>query len=245
MTQEPQQNNLPDPDKVKTMFQSIAPRYDFLNRLLSGRRDVAWRRKAVAQLSWSERGRILDIATGTADVALEVARQTAETVKITGVDFSPNMLEIGQQKVRESRYSHRIELKVADAQALPFEDGTFDSTIIAFGIRNIPDRDLALREMIRVVKPGGKVVVLEFTTPQAKILKNLYHFYFLKVLPVLGGIISGKKDAYEYLPDSVLKFPTQEEFKGIMSASGLTNVTYRNLTFGIACIHVGIAPEKK
>ncbi|ADU66059.1 ubiquinone/menaquinone biosynthesis methyltransferase [Desulfurispirillum indicum S5] len=234
---------LPDQDKVQEMFQEIAPKYDFLNRLLSGRRDVAWRRKAVSYLKWGDRSRILDIATGTADVALEIARQTKETVKITGVDFSENMLAIGKSKVSASKYSHRIDLQIADAQDLPFDEDIFDSCIIAFGIRNIPDRAKALREMARVVRPGGTVVILEFTTPDIPLLRTLYHYYFFRLLPFIGGLISGQRDAYTYLPESVSRFPSRDEFCQLMSLSGLRDVYCRNLTFGVACIHIGTVPE--
>ncbi|MBB5020715.1 bifunctional demethylmenaquinone methyltransferase/2-methoxy-6-polyprenyl-1,4-benzoquinol methylase UbiE [Desulfurispira natronophila] len=233
---------LPDSEKVQQMFETIAPRYDFLNRLLSGRRDVAWRRKAVACLKWSERSSILDVATGTADVALEIARQTKENVKVVGVDFSDNMLSIGKSKVSASRYSHRINLQLADAQDLPFDEDIFDSSIIAFGIRNVPDRAKALREMVRVVRPGGRVVVLEFTTPDFAPMRALYHFYFFRLLPFIGGMVSGRRDAYEYLPESVIRFPSRDEFCQTMQAAGLEEVTCKNLTFGVACLHVGTVP---
>src|ERR1039457_2987535 len=182
------------------MFGSIAPRYDLLNRLLSCGIDRRWRTFAVRQVSYSENGTILDVATGTGDVALEIARQTPLSVRIVGVDFCKEMVELGMEKVKASPYSTRINLEVAPCEAIPYPDGTFDSATIAFGIRNVVDRVLGLKEMHRVLKDDGRVVILEFSTPRSKIFNTLYGFYFLKVLPVIGGLFS-KFNAYKYLPE--------------------------------------------
>lgn len=225
-------------EKIQEMFDTIAPRYDFLNRLLSFGIDRRWRRFAVRQIKYAEPGRILDVATGTGDVALEIAAQTPAKVAIVGVDFSQEMVELGRQKVRNSPHSGRITMEVAPCEAIPFPDESFDSATIAFGIRNVVDRPRGLREMHRVLKNGGRVVILEFSTPRSRLFKSLYYFYFLKVLPVIGGLFS-KFSAYKYLPDSVLEFPSQEEFKGLMAGAGFKGLKHFDLTLGIATVYVG------
>lgn len=225
-------------ERIREMFDSIAPRYDLLNRLLSLGIDRRWRRFAVKQIRIAEGGRVLDVATGTADVALQIAAVTPDSVKITGVDFSPQMVELGKEKVKQSPFSGRISLQVAPCEAIPFADNSFDSATIAFGIRNVVDRACGLKEILRVLKPEGRVVVLEFSNPRSKIFKAAYNFYFLKILPLVGGLISNFS-AYKYLPDSVLEFPSQEEFKKIMSEAGYKNVLHTDLTFGIATVYTG------
>ena len=225
-------------ERIRDMFDSIAPRYDLLNRLLSLGIDRRWRRFAVRQIRFSEGGRVLDVATGTADVALQIAAVTPDTVTITGVDFSPQMVELGREKVKQSPFSGRISLQVAPCESIPFEENSFDSATIAFGIRNVVDRVCGLKEILRVLKPGGRIVVLEFSNPRSKIFKAAYNFYFLKILPLVGGLISNFS-AYRYLPDSVLEFPSQEEFKRLMADAGYKNVMHKDLTFGIATVYTG------
>lgn len=225
-------------ERIKEMFDAIAPRYDFLNRLLSLGIDKRWRKFAVSQVKVSEFGEVLDVATGTADVALELAAHTPPTVKITGVDFSEQMIELGKKKVALSTHAKRIALQVAPCEAIPFADNSFDAVTIAFGIRNVVNRLEGLQEMLRVLKPGGRVVILEFSNPRSKLFKALYNFYFIKVLPVIGGLFS-QFSAYKYLPDSVLEFPPQEEFMALMSRAGFSNTTCHDLTFGIASVYVG------
>jgi len=228
-------------ENIKAMFDSIAPRYDLLNRLLSLGIDRKWRRFAVKQIRFAEGGKILDVATGTADVALEIASATPESVTVTGLDFSPQMIELGREKVKQSQFSNRITLHVAPCESIPFEENSFDSATIAFGIRNVVDRDCGLKEILRVLKPNGRIVILEFSNPQSKTFKALYNFYFLKILPVVGGLISNFS-AYKYLPDSVLEFPSQEQFKETMSEAGFKAVTHKDLTFGIATVYTGEKP---
>ncbi len=225
-------------ERIQEMFDSIAPRYDFLNRLLSFGIDRKWRRFAVKQIWCGANGRVLDVATGTGDVALEIARQTPGEVTIVGIDFAKEMVELGKEKIRCSRYGERITMEIAPCEAIPFPEGTFDSATIAFGIRNVVDRLQGLKEMCRVLKKGGRVVILEFSTPQSKLFKKLYYFYFLRVLPVIGGLFS-KFNAYKYLPDSVLEFPSREEFKALMAAAGFKNPQHHDLTGGIATVYVG------
>ena len=224
--------------RIQEMFDSIAPRYDFLNRLLSLGIDRRWRRFAVKQIRCAENGRVLDVATGTGDVALEIAARTPEMVGIVGVDFSMEMVELGRNKIGRSPYAGRITLEVATCEAIPFAENSFDSVTIAFGIRNVVDRLQGLKEMLRVLKPKGRVVILEFSTPQSKLFKRVYCFYFLRVLPVIGGLFS-KFSAYKYLPDSVLEFPSREEFKGLMAAAGFVDTRHFDLTGGIATVYVG------
>lgn len=228
-------------ENIRQMFGAIAPRYDFLNRLLSLGIDRRWRKRAVGMLKYREGSRILDVATGTGDVALEIARTTPSSVKITGADFCQEMVELGRSKVATSPYSGRIDFQVAPCEDLPFKDNTFDSITIAFGIRNVVDRDLGLAEMWRVLRPGGRIVILEISTPRSPLFRQGYYFYFRRILPMIGGMFS-RYNAYKYLPDSVLKFPSREEFSRMMLAAGFSAIQVHDLTFGIASIYVG---EKK
>jgi demethylmenaquinone methyltransferase/2-methoxy-6-polyprenyl-1,4-benzoquinol methylase len=229
-----------DPTKIRTMFSTIAHRYDLLNRVLSLGIDRYWRKFAVDQLPEVEKARFLDVATGTCDVALEIIKRYPPDTKVTGVDFSDRMLEIGREKVRNAGYQDRIDMRFADVTSLPFEDDVFDASVIAFGIRNVQEYKKGISEMGRVVKTGGKVVILEFTSVQNRFFKPLYNFYITKVLPFIGELVSGKKGAYKYLPDSMLQFPTPEEFKEAMEETGLQDVKYYKLSFGITAVHVGI-----
>lgn len=225
-------------EKIQQMFGAIAPRYDFLNRLLSFGIDRHWRKKAVRLLKYREGSRVLDVATGTGDVALEIARRTPPSVRITGADFCQEMVELGKVKVAESAYADRIDFKVAPCEDLPFADNTFDSITIAFGIRNVVDRKLGLAEMWRVLRPGGRMIILEFSTPRSQLFKQIYYFYFRRLLPVVGGFFS-RYNAYKYLPDSVLEFPSHEEFSQMMSEAGFRNIHLHELTLGIATIYAG------
>lgn len=225
-------------ERIRAMFGSIAPRYDLLNRLLSLGIDRRWRRFAVGKIGVKGPGKVLDVATGTGDVALEIAAQTPVSVEIVGIDFTPEMIELGRVKVRQSRHAERIQLQVAPCEEIPYEDGTFDAATISFGIRNVVDRVKGLTEMRRALKVGGRIVILEFSTPTMPVFKDLYHFYFLKVLPKIGGAFS-RFSAYQYLPDSVLEFPSRDEFKGMMRQVGFKDVHHFDLTGGIATVYVG------
>jgi len=225
-------------ERIREMFGSIAPRYDLLNRLLSLGIDRRWRRFAVGKIAVSGPGRVLDVATGTGDVALEIAAQTPATVSIVGVDFCKEMVDLGRVKVEQSRHADRITLQVAPCEEIPFEDRTFDAATISFGIRNVVDRIKGLTEMRRVLKDGGRIVILEFSTPTMPLFRSLYHFYFLKMLPKIGGMFS-RFSAYQYLPDSVLEFPSRETFKAMMTQVGFKEVQHFDLTGGIATVYVG------
>jgi demethylmenaquinone methyltransferase/2-methoxy-6-polyprenyl-1,4-benzoquinol methylase len=225
--------------EVERMFSAIAPRYDLLNRLLSAGRDRAWRRRAVAATALPREGILLDVCTGTADLALEAARQFPDA-RIVGVDFSRPMLALGAAKIARARLADRVRLEVAQTEALPFPDGSFNAVTVAFGLRNVPDRLRGLREMCRVLRPSGRAVILEFTTPPGALLRRAYLWYFHRVLPRIGRLVSGHPSAYSYLPASVADFPSPEDLAGWMRDAGLHDVSYNLLTGGIVAIHVGV-----
>lgn len=227
---------------IRDMFDSIAPRYDLLNRLLSFGIDRRWRTFAVRQLAIPAGGRVLDVATGTGDVALEIAARTPASVRIVGVDFTQGMLLHGREKLARSPFGSRITLVNAPCEALPLPDRSFDGVTIAFGIRNVVDREAGLAEMLRVLRPGGRVVILEFSNPRSRLFKALYYFYFRRLLPFIGGLLS-RRSAYQYLPDSVLEFPDQERFKALMAGAGFSDLCHYDLTFGIATVYVGVRPD--
>lgn len=217
------------------MFSEIAPRYDLLNRLLSFGADLRWRRRAVELALERHPGRILDLATGTGDLALLLKRQ-ASKAEVVGADFAPPMLELARKKARERGLE--VRFLEADALALPFPDGHFEAITIAFGFRNFADYERALKELYRVLAPGGRLVILEFPPPPTGAFGLVYRLYFQRVLPFLGGLISGSFGAYRYLPESVEAFPPPEALKALMEEAGFS-VRYEVLTFGVAAIHVG------
>lgn len=225
---------------VRNMFSSIAPSYDLLNILLSFNQDKNWKQRAVQELIKNGGDQYLDVATGTADIAIEIAKRTKESCRIDGVDFSAPMLAIGEQKINKAKLGHRIKLQEGDALALKFNSNQFDGTISVWAVRNFADYGKGVAEMYRVLKPGGKMVILEFFKPTAPGWKQLYHFYFHSVTPTIGGLVSGKKYAYEYLPRSVQKFPPMAEFKKIIEQQGFKEVSYTSFFGGIAGMHVGI-----
>lgn len=225
---------------IREMFDTIAHRYDFLNRTLSLKQDVIWRRRMVRALGLAAgRGAdVLDVACGTGDVALTVRQRFGEAVRVTGLDFSWNMLVLCREKVRSARVGD-IPLLSGNALALPFASNRFDALTIAFGIRNIQDRDLALAEFSRCLKPGGTLAVLELSTPENPLFHALYMFYFLKVLPFVGGLFSKNLAAYEYLPQSVIRFPDAKTFGGLMAQAGFEAVTWEKMTLGIVTLFTG------
>ncbi len=224
---------------VERMFSAIAPRYDLLNRLLSAGRDRAWRRAAIRATVLPPGGRLLDVCTGTADMALEAARRD-RGCRVVGVDFSRPMLSIGAAKVARAGLGDRISLQVASAEALPFPGETFDATCIAFGLRNLVDRPQGLREMHRVLRPGRRAVVLEFATPSRPALRGVYLWYFHRVLPRIGRLVSRHPTAYSYLPASVVGFPPPEGLAALMREAGFRDVSWRMMTAGIVAVHVGL-----
>jgi len=224
---------------IERMFSAIAPRYDLLNRLLSAGRDRVWRREAIRAARLSAGARLLDVCTGTADMALEAVRHCS-ACSVVGVDFSEPMLALGRAKVERAGQGGRVRLERASAEALPFPADTFDAACIAFGLRNLPDRMAGLREMQRVLRPGGRAVILEFATPPGRLIRSVYLWYFHRILPSIGRLLSGHPSAYAYLPASVAEFPPPEGLADWLRESGFREVSYRRLTFGIVAIHVGI-----
>jgi demethylmenaquinone methyltransferase/2-methoxy-6-polyprenyl-1,4-benzoquinol methylase len=229
----------PEREAVRSMFDRIAPRYDLLNRLLSGGTDVRWRRRAVAFLGLPAGARVLDLCTGTADLLLE-ALASGDAAGGLGVDLSQQMLVRGLGKVRRAR--RRAWLSRGDAESLPVRAEAFDGALVAFGIRNVGDPLRALREVHRALRVGGRLVVLEFQMPPG-LLGVGYRVYFRHLLPRIGGLVSGDGSAYAYLPASVARFPSPEAFAALMRDAGFADVRWERLTFGIACLHRGEKAE--
>lgn len=224
--------------QTREMFTSIAPRYDFLNRLLSVGQDKYWRKRAVDLLDPMETDHILDVATGTCDMVIEIARRNL-SVQIYGIDFSQRMLELGRTKVSQKNYNKSTSFQIGSGECLPFANESFDGIICAFGIRNFASVQMGLREFYRVLKPGGRIVILEFSLPQNKLLNKVYEWYFNLILPKIGNLISGHSNAYTYLPESVVNFPNQKTLVEWIKKIGFKKVSFKNLTFGIVSIHRG------
>jgi demethylmenaquinone methyltransferase/2-methoxy-6-polyprenyl-1,4-benzoquinol methylase len=227
---------------VKEIFSTITGKYDFLNHLLSARRDVAWRRFAIKKMHFFRTDRFLDVATGTGDLSIGAVMKYPQ-IRVTSVDFVSAMVKAGKQKVERKNLSEKITLVQGDAVTLPFRDNTFDVTGMAFGIRNIPDKQQALQEMLRVTVPGGQVMILEMTFIENRLLKALYFIYLNYLLPFFAKIFSANSAAYYYLADSIMQFPAPEAFAKIMEETGMTGVEKYPLTFGIAWLHIGRKPE--
>ncbi len=221
---------------IAAMFDRISPRYDFLNHLLSLNIDKIWRRKTVKTIAIRHPKQILDLATGTADLALQLAKSLPEA-HITGLDFSTKMLEIGKEKVEKQGLENSIQLQQGDAAHLPFANDTFDAVTIAFGARNFEDLPSSLKEIHRVMKPNAQLCILEFSMPQSFPIKQAYLFYFKHILPKIGSWISKDKSAYSYLPASVQNFPPPNTFINILREKGFQQVEKRSLSFGIATLY--------
>ena len=231
----------PERAAVRSMFDRIAPRYDLLNRVLSFGTDVRWRRAAVDLLDLPPGARVLDLCTGTADLLIEALARDPRHRGL-GVDLSHEMLVRGERKLERGGFASRAALSGGDGERLPVRSGLFDGALVSFGIRNVGDPVAALREVRRALRPGGRFVVLEFSTPKG-VLGAAYRLYFRHVLPRIGALVSGDSSAYTYLPASVAKFPTPEAFAGLMEEAGFRDVRVRLLTFGIACLHRGEVPR--
>ena len=224
-------------EQVADMFNNISPKYDFLNHVLSMGIDVLWRKNAIKMLKNDRPKYILDVATGTGDFAIEALK--LHPTKVIGVDISEGMLEFGRAKLKKRNLDSLIELEYGDSEKLPFEDNKFDAIIVAFGVRNFETLNTGLAEMHRVLRKGGKVVILEFSSPKRFPFKNIYNFYFKAILPKIGRLISKDSSAYTYLPESVQAFPDGEKFIGILNNVGYTNTLCKPQTFGISTIYVG------
>lgn len=228
---------------MEAMFNNIASRYDFLNHFLSCGVDKIWRRKLVKRVAASDPQQVLDIATGTADLSIKLAKR-CKNVKIIGVDISEQMLQIGVKKVQKLGLSSRVELKKASAMQLPFADSSFNCVMVAFGVRNFENLRQGINEAYRVVTSGGMFYVLEFSTPTKFLIASIYKFYFRHFLPVLGGWISGSREAYRYLPQSVEQFPQGINFLAIMQNSGFVGCVQKKFGFGIATLYMGTKPSE-
>ena len=222
--------------QVENMFDKIAFRYDFLNRFLSAGIDVGWRKKAIKQLLSLQPKKILDVATGTGDFAI-TGYEILKPDKIIGIDISDGMLDIGRKKILKAGLQNHIELLNGDSEAILFDDNSFDAVTVAFGVRNFEHLENGLSEIKRVLRPGGKLIVLECTKPSMPVIKQLYHFYMKFITPKIGKIIAKNNDAYQYLNDSVLQFPEKENFIHILNQSNYRNAFYKTLTLGICTIY--------
>ncbi len=223
-------------EQVAKMFNNISKNYDLLNHVLSLGIDVLWRKKAIKMLQEDQPKLILDIATGTGDFAIEALALNPE--KVIGVDISEGMLEEGRKKIKKKRLDHLIELQLGDSEKLLFPENNFDAVIVSFGVRNFENLEKGLSDMYRVLKPGGKTVIVEFSQPEKFPMKQGYHFYFKYILPQIGKLVSKDNDAYTYLPESVQAFPYGNEFLGILERVGFKNTTCKSLTFGISSIYM-------
>jgi demethylmenaquinone methyltransferase / 2-methoxy-6-polyprenyl-1,4-benzoquinol methylase len=228
---------------VQEMFTSIAPRYDLNNTLLSFGLHHRWKRLAAELTQAGLDDRVLDLCAGTGDLARLLARKVGQQGRVTALDLNQQMLSLGRQKMLDARLKERVGCVVANAESLPFSPCTFHATTVAFGIRNVIDTKKALNETFRVLRPGGKMVCLEFSVPKNALVRKLYALYSFYWLPWLGSLVSGDKTGtYRYLPASIRAFPDQETFKRLLLDAGFTDVTYRNLTGGIVAIHMGTKP---
>lgn len=233
-------NGGPKAEQVEKMFDTIAPEYDKLNHVLSLNIDKTWRKRALKYIvEPAKRQEILDIACGTGDFALKIASKANSGTMITGFDLSDGMLEVMRSKVAKAGLQNRISTLQGNCEKMDFPEASFDRVTIGFGIRNFENREAALKEILRVLKPGGKLVILELSVPANPLVRGLYKLYFLNILPWIGGKISGDRTAYEYLPASVLKFPGKKEWMSIMTSCGYRKVFHKAYSLGICRLYVG------
>ena len=222
--------------QVEKMFDRIAFRYDFMNHFLSAGIDIGWRKRTLRQLRSLEPKKILDVATGTGDMAI-LACSVLDPERVTGIDLSEGMLEIGRQKVIKARLENKVELLKGDSETIMFPNGSFDAVTVAFGVRNFEDLERGLNEINRVLRPGGKLVILECTKPKLPVIKHLYNFYLTRIAPFIGRIVSRNKNAYQYLNESVQMFPEGKEFVEILEKLGYKNASCKTLSLGISSIY--------
>ena len=230
---------MPKKEKIRQMFDGIAPSYDRLNHIMSLNVDKVWRRHALKQIVDGTPQRLLDVACGTGDSTISAAVAAAEGSVVTGVDISEGMMALVMDKARKAGVADRIRLQVADGEALPFADGAFHRVTCAFGIRNFEHKEKGLAEFRRVLCPGGRAVILELSVPQNRVIRWFYDLYFLHVLPWIGGVVSGDKAAYKYLPASVHAFPAPGEFCTMMREAGFSRVSHKAFTLGLCRMYVG------
>ncbi len=225
-------------EQIAEMFDNVSPKYDFLNHLLSAGIDVWWRKKAISLLKKEQPKLLLDIATGTGDLAIEAVRQLNPD-KVIGVDISEGMLSFGREKMKKLGLEQKIEMQLGDSEKLHFENNTFDAVVVSFGVRNFENLEKGLKDMCRVTKPGGTCVVMEFSKPKTPVIKQLYWLYNRTILPLIGKIVSKDSAAYTYLPESVMAFPEGDDFLEIFEKSGFSQSKCIPLTFGICSIYIG------
>ena len=230
---------MPKKEKIQQMFDEIAPSYDKLNHIMSLDVDKLWRRHALKEIVDGTPQQILDVACGTGDSTLVTAKAAAPGSHVIGADISEGMMALVMDKARKAGVEDRVSLQVADGENLPFEEGSFHRVTCAFGIRNFEHKELGLKEFHRVLKPGGKAVILELSLPSNRIVRWFYDLYFLHILPWIGGLISGDKAAYKYLPASVHAFPAPSAFLAMMQDAGFQNVRQRAFSFGLCRMYVG------
>lgn len=225
-------------ENIKKLFDNIASDYDKLNHILSLNIDKGWRKKAVKEtIDCAEPMQVLDVACGTGDFTIEIARKAAPGSRITGIDLSEGMMKIGRDKIASAAVEATLEY--GDCEALTYADNSFDRITVGFGVRNFEHLELGLREMYRVLKKGGKLVILELSVPSNSLIRWCYKLYFLKILPAIGGWVSGNRGAYNYLPASVLHFPAPEKFQAMMREAGFPTVEHKAFTFGICRMYIG------
>jgi len=242
----PPVNTITDKERigmVREIFSTITGKYDFLNHFLSLRRDIAWRRFAAKKMRFIKTNRYLDVACGTGDLSIAAVLEHPQ-ISVAGIDFVSEMVQAGKSKIEMKNMTGKVMLMQGDALHIPFDDNTFDVTGIAFGIRNIPDREQALKEMLRVTIPGGQILILEMTFIQNRFFKYLYYAYLNYLLPLFAKFFSANPAAYHYLADSIINFPSPDQFVRIMEKTGMINVEKYPLTFGVTWLHIGIKPEQ-
>ena len=233
-----QASNLPKKEQVALMFDQIAPKYDFLNRFLSVGIDIGWRKKALSLLQKKHPETILDVATGTADLAIMAAKML-QPKKIVGIDISDGMLSFGREKITNEQLSTVIELQSGDSEAIQFPDESFDAVTVSFGVRNFQNLEKGISEIFRVLKKNGTLIVLEFSKPKLPFIKQFYNFYMNVITPGMGGLFSKNRNAYQYLNDSVQKFPEGKAFATVLENTGFQKTNIKTLSFGICTIYTG------
>lgn len=229
-------------EQVREMFDSIAPAYDWMNRAMTFGVDKLWRRKAVRMVKKSQPGHIIDIATGTGDLAISLAKAMTDT-RITGIDLSEGMVTIGQRKVADAGLADRVSLFTADCLSMPFDDATADAVTVAYGVRNFEHLDRGYAEMLRVLKPGGMLCVVELSTPVNPLVKPFYRLYTKFIIPAVGRIVSKDNRAYSYLPESIAAVPQGDDMLRLISEAGFSDTAFRRLTFGVCTIYTARRPE--